>query len=443
MNKTLFLILICFFNIIVANAQDVCIEEDISIRENPDISVDSCTSAQLAKIDYDYIKIDKNNIIYNGADWSQFYDQLNNADFDTISIVHIGDSHLQADIATGYTRNLLQHDYGSAGRGLVIPFKMAKTNEPRDYAITSLCRWNATKAIKQRSDSEMGFTGISISPISKDFDLTISTLSRTTTEPFSNVRLYHSGTINIDSIITANNNDSTTYNYYDRYIDINLGHATTEVTLKMNRTTQVSIFGAVLSNSNSGIIYHTIGNNGATYDTYNRIGHIGKDIASLKPSLVILSLGANEAFGRISTVAFQQTIHTMVQNVREDNPQAQILLVTPMECHKRRYIRRKGRRRRRGYIVNEKILTLRNEILRYGKENNIAVYDWYDIAGGKGAANLWLNDKLMSRDHIHNTATGYKIQGQLLYEALTKDINSHKTQASRNGTNSTMADNNI
>jgi len=54
-----------------------------------------------------------------------------------INILQIGDSHIQADFSSAQIRNDIQTDFGNAGRGLVVPFRVAGTNEPFNYKITS------------------------------------------------------------------------------------------------------------------------------------------------------------------------------------------------------------------------------------------------------------------------------------------------------------------
>lgn len=150
---------------------------------------------------------------------------------------------------------------------------------------------------------------------------------------------------------------------------------------------------------------------------------MGADVARLNPDLVIISLGANEAFGKLSISNITDNIDLLVNDIRRHNKDATILLVTPMECQRSRIIRtKKGRRRSRNYSVNANILPIRNAILEYGRKHNISVYDWYDIAGGQGASTKWVKDKLMGGDRIHNTREGYRLQGQLLYEAINDAI---------------------
>ena len=196
------------------------------------------------------------------------------------------------------------------------------------------------------------------------------------------------------------------------------------------------MFGATLSGDRPGLFYHAIGNNGAAYETYNRIGNMGAGISPLRPSLVIISLGTNEAFGRLDTGAFARSIDRLVNNIRAANPDALLLLTTPMECHKRvtktrkvRVKNKKGRyrtvtRTSRSYSVNPNIAPLRKAILDYGKDNGIAVYDWYDVAGGSGASSSWISNGLFANDRVHHTHKGYNLEGRLLYEALMDAIRS-------------------
>lgn len=133
---------------------------------------------------------------------------------------------------------------------------------------------------------------------------------------------------------------------------------------------------------------------------------------------------------------FISAMDRLVKSIQSSNPNAQILLVTPMECQKSVYStvsqkvrRKKGKKARtvskkvKGYAVNANILPIRNAIMQYGRDNKVAVYDWYEVAGGNGASALWLKDKLFGADRVHHTHKGYHLQGELLYKALKESLN--------------------
>ena len=65
-----------------------------------------------------FIKKGANHIIYNGADWTKLRSAFENSKNSPVSIVHIGDSHVQADINTGTTRELLQYDFRVGTHGI-------------------------------------------------------------------------------------------------------------------------------------------------------------------------------------------------------------------------------------------------------------------------------------------------------------------------------------
>lgn len=130
-------------------------DSDIETRENPVIDVDNADDTELVSIPA-YIKLNRNHVILNGANWSQLRNAMSKVGTHPVSIVHIGDSHLQADIATGHVRRSLQMDHGNAGRGLIAPLKMSGTNQPSDYTFASTMSWNAAKLMKWPWNQTMG-----------------------------------------------------------------------------------------------------------------------------------------------------------------------------------------------------------------------------------------------------------------------------------------------
>ena len=391
------------------------IDSSEDIRVNPDIETD-VIDEEKTHPDYPFIKLNKNVITYNGANWDRFYNKLSNATDNKISILHIGDSHLQADIATGKTRIMLQEKFGNAGRGIIIPFKLAKTNEPVDYSIKCSGSYSYSSLMKRPWKTKLKLTGASISPNSEIFSLTINTSSKQTpVQQFNTLRLHIDGDLYIDDVKVNNNTlifgeDYTIEESQSDHTDIVFNQPQTSVQLSLSSIGKITFYGASLLTNSNGIIYNVIGNNGAAYDSYNRMGDMGQDCSIFNSDLIIISLGTNEAFGNISDESFYNTIAKFVDDMRNFNPEAPILLVTPMECQ------RKGQ-------INTNIKRLRDIIIQYGENNNIATYDWYEVAGGYGASNKWVANKLMGSDRIHNTSKGYTLQGTLLYDVLIHDLN--------------------
>lgn len=396
--------------------------DDTDTRLNPDmgISVDPATAT--GSRHYPYIKYSRNNIEMNGDTWDDLGRQLRAASTDgTFTIVHIGDSHIQADGNTGTTRNLFQDTYGDAGRGVIVPFRLAGTNNPLDYTISSSSNFVKSKLMNLPWATKMGFTGVSLQPTTYRFDLRIKNRER-----YAYFTILGDGEFNVVDISSNGRTVEYVAERTERGTEVVMDTDENDVTVTMEGG-DVTIYGIDIRNDRNGVIYHAIGNNGAAYSSYMGIDDFGRGVAALEPNLVILSLGTNEAFGRLNDEAFNAQLASIVSRIRRESPNVKILLTTPSECQKSVYTstrRRKGRKRRRvrSYQVNQNVARVRNLIIEYGRKNNIPVYDFYDVAGGAGASTKWLNDKLLSTDRIHRTWAGYRLDGELMYDALIKAL---------------------
>lgn len=409
-----------------------CVDDgdlDLSVRENIVEIPDEADDIDIPIPSF--IKRASNHIIYNGADWSVLRRAFERSNVSPVSIVHVGDSHIQADINARTTRELLQYDFGNAGRGLIAPLKICGTNQPTDYVFQSRNSWKTVKLTNSSWIQTVGFTGTSIRPVSSTSEITIGTKDDEDYNPFSSVTLFHNGKLTIKEVTDGDGNKIDFRDIPSRdYTQLILATLSTKINIKFVSAGDLTLYGASLSGERPGVFYHAIGNNGATYDAYNRIGALGLGISPLQPDLIIVSLGTNEAFGKLNVNQFKNSIDRFVNSLRMANPNALILLTTPMECHRSVISRRKVRvrnkkkgyrtvtRSSKTYVVNKNIAPLRSAILEYGKENGVAVYDWYDVAGGAGASDSWIKANFFAKDRIHHSHKGYNLQGRLLYDAI-------------------------
>lgn len=187
-----------------------------------------------------------------------------------------------------------------------------------------------------------------------------------------------------------------------------------------------------------GFVYHAWGKNGATCNYFCDTNRIAT-AKSLNPDLIILSFGTNEAH----VVHYKKELHLknmtdLVTKLKEACPDAIILLTTPPGSYYTRKIAHyKNRRNKKGKIVKKKYYTYIRKInanlplavqtiKEYADENNLPVWDLYEIAGGEtNACNNWVNHKLMKEDRVHFTPNGYVLQGKLLGEALLNAYNNN------------------
>lgn len=384
------------------------------------------------------INLNADTITFNGADWSPLFNRLQTLNDSTlpqrevVSIVHLGDSHVQAGFFSEALRLPIQQQWGNAGRGLISPLKLSRTNEPADYIIASPVKWTYNRCISGKYfDSEVGVSGISIQPQSAHIDLTFQTMSRYgENEKFCSLRLFHSTSDKFPQLLPMTSLDSIEVEYKCGETHYRWSPSTATNNLQLqgaNSYTQkdAAIYGAMLENDSSGILVHTIGNNSATYECYNRVTQYGVKLATLQPHLVIISMGTNESISSATTHAslYSQIDH-LITTIKQENPEALILLTTPAD-NKLRKRKRRNNRRTVYYVQNPRIETVVETIRKYGADHNIAVWDWYTISGGKSSCEIWIKENGMRKDHIHYTEEGYSIQGTLLFKSIQNAYEQH------------------
>lgn len=381
-------------------------DTQLDTRVNPDIDTVGLSASTI--VYPKYINLSANHIKMNGADWGKLSEALKNARSQRVNIVHIGDSHEQADMGTSVVRRRLGSDYGSAGRGLTVPFKLAGSNQPTDYSITSSSPMKQSRLMKTPWPTPMGFTGIGVQPTDSAFSFNLEA-----SQPFDSVTVYFTGKMLIDSLEIENS------------YGLRLPSSTLSTTLNFRGIDQPTIHGFNLLSDSIGLAYHVIGNNGTTYSTYSELPNFIDGLAALDPQLIILSSGTNEAFNRLSEQKMLLSLQTLIADLRRRFPEAQLLLTTPSESQ-RKTTRRRGRKRRRrvSYQVNTNVKRMRDVIVNFGETEGIPVYDFYEVAGGAGSSSKWLKDKYLNKDHIHLTLAGYRLQGNLFADALEEVFNS-------------------
>lgn len=375
----------------------------------------------VAVAEYSFINYDADTLT-NAASLQPFFNKLlklENGDTSQINILHIGDSHIQADFLTREVRKNMQLRFGNAGRGLVFPLRVAGTNEPGDYRSASNTGWTVAKINSQNRIPEPGVSGISVLTSGSGSYIDITTTSHDDLDySFDQVKLIHSkDSLQFDCRIT----DSVSRFGYlmssgadqpgDCVTWVPFMHPTNFVRIQAEQTEiaqkSFTLNGIVLQNSKPGVLYHSIGINGAHYADYNASPLFYTQLNVLKPDLVIISLGTNE--GANIKVTSDETIASvtfMIQKIRAGNPGACILIATPADD----YLRKKYK--------NPYLEAVQRALVQSATQQNVACWDMYSITGGFGSCTEWRKAALLQRDGVHFNKQGYTIQGNLLYKAI-------------------------
>ena len=340
-----------------------------------------------------------------------------------LSIVHIGDSHIQAGFLTGSVMRNMQKQFGNAGRGLVVPLRLAKTNAPRDYQISSENTWMGGRLIQRKNTLPIGVGGIALATENSKIDFTLKLRQKEQDDyAFNKITIFSDSLSPKLTVGRQNFSMLDPLKEYPFAYTLELNEKTDSIRLKANSGSngKSTYYGFSLENGKPGILYHSIGINGAHYLDYQKEGVLNQ-IRALKPNLIILSMGTNEAFGRnFNNAEFRNQIDGVVRKVREANPDAVLLLTTPAECYIRRRVNNKT-----VYSPNSKVARVRSVLIDYAKSKGLAYWDLFEVTGGAGSCKNWYANKLMAKDRIHFTENGYQLQGELLFNGFITEYNEY------------------
>lgn len=450
-------------------------------------------------IDSSYVEIDSvaidsvevmlhENTIINSMAICNFYERLAdlknnlNASAKKINIVHIGDSHIQADLMTNVTREKLQDTFGNAGRGLIFPHNLARTNGSWDVKFSSNESWNNHRIVSPVNGSNVGLSGILLSSRNDDFAIEVN--AKEANNFFNLIKVITpkneytfqvataKKTIVLESdvpkkIIHRIKNGEALSIIADKYnvsvtqikrlnglksnniragktlriptnekqkrsisrsefiplemlADADSHFYRSEETLEKiylipnNEQKQFELNGVVLENNQSGILYHNIGVNGAKLSDYNKYPLFFEQLKALQPDLVVVSLGTNESFDHMKSQDYMQQLDIFIQSVKAQNPNAEILVVTPPpSLFKRRY-------------PNTFCADYAKKTIEKSEELNYAVWDLYSQFGGLYGVAQNAKKGLIGNDKVHYTKAGYEKQGSLLAEAILNAFQNYK-----------------
>ena len=448
------------------------------------IEMDSIYADTIA-MDMDTIEMAGPNVITNTSSLKLFYEKLylmEQQKAGHINIVHIGDSHIQADLMTNLIRKKLQERFGNGGGGFSFPYQLAKTNGSYNVRYKSNTSWNSRRVIyPAESGMAVGLSGIAlktrenfvvelnvkdsaykfntlkvITPRNKaDFDLATSskTIVLESTVPKKITHRIKSGEVlgsiaekygvTITQIKKLNGLKSNNIRA-GRMLKIPTGEiqkrevtrsefiplelqadslshyyhsadALSKIYLLPNRSQkEYSLSGMVLENDTPGILYHSIGVNGAKASDFNKYPLFFEQLPALQPDLVIISLGTNETFDKMVAADFLVQLNKFIASVKATNPDACIIVMTPPpSLFKRKY-------------PNTFAASYSKSIQMQETAMNYASWDLYSEMGGLFGIRRNAARGIIGGDRVHYTKDGYEKQGRLFAEAFFKGYDNFK-----------------
>lgn len=349
----------------------------------------------------------------------QKFDEVVNTGEGNVNILHLGSSHVQAGTLSHTIRRnlLLSYPHLTARRGMIFPYSAAnKCNNPADYKVKRSCEFQLIRNVYQEHLTPLGATGIAVYVQGQPAEIKI-TLNDEDLE-FCTNRVIVLGESNDGKVVPWIRVD-TTY-YYPVIKDQELRRFVFEVkdftdsfvvVMPCDSSQRFTLTGVFLDNDSPGLTFHSIGVNGADLDDYLRCPYFELDMELLQPDMVIFGIGINDANSdNFDSLTFKNRYLQLIQRIQRVNPECAFVFITNNDSYKKIS--------RRNYAVNKNNIQVREVFYRLADLTQGAVWDQFEIMGGLKSMDKWRQSGYAQTDRIHFTVKGYKLLGDLFFNAF-------------------------
>jgi lysophospholipase L1-like esterase len=332
-----------------------------------------------------------------------------------VTVLHYGDSPTTADLITGDVRAMLQNKFGDGGHGFLLTAKPWAWYQHRGVDISDK-GWTASTAVGKMRDDTYGVGGASFEGTTgASSHITLKDSDQRTIE-IAYLGRPGGGTVSV----AANGAEVGTFSTAADSVEpawhtVTLPEGTKSVDLKPV-SGAVRLFGETFRTSGRGVVYDSLGLNGASTTVLSNGFNAPAWAAELqheRPALVIINYGTNESgFGSYVDKYYEPSLRTAIKRIKAALPGTPILVMSPMDRGLR-----SGVDEIHTYDTIPRIVAIQR---RVAAEQGCAFFDTFDAMGGDGTMARWYtgHPRLVSGDLIHPTPQGAAMVAQL----LVKDV---------------------
>ncbi|MCS7026464.1 MAG: GDSL-type esterase/lipase family protein [Bryobacteraceae bacterium] len=368
--------------------------------------------------DTDALRQSKYPIEDDHHDLDRFYQSLHRVEGGegVVRILHYGDSPTTADMITGDVRALLQKRFGDAGHGFFLIAKPWAWYSHHGLEIHG-DGW-FIDPVNQSSvkDGLFGLGGVSFRGAAGSTATIVLKGGGHHVLEVAYLRQPGGGQFRVEAggvpLGWVNTNSSELGSGFKEF-QVDPAHR--EFTIR-TLGGPVRIFGARLERKVPGVVYNSLGVNGAYVSVLARLmseTHWTEQLRHYRPDLVIINYGTNEsAYPQFVDTASAKELREVVRRLRVAVPGASILLMSPMD---------RGQRMAGGEIGTVPTIPRLVAIQqRVAHETGSAFFNTFAAMGGVGTMGRWYEaePRLVGADFMHPMPAGAKIVGGLLYQAL-------------------------
>ena len=186
----------------------------------------------------------------------------------------------------------------------------------------------------------------------------------------------------------------------------------------------VRLFGVAAEKPGPGLVYDSLGMNGASVTVLTRMFNREFWTAELRhrePNLIVINYGTNEAdFASFVNGPYEKEVREAVRRVQAAVPEASLMLMSPMDRGKR-----VGLDEIQTMETIPKIVAIQKKV---AEDTGCAFFNTFEAMGGAGPMARWYNGprRLVSADLIHPIPAGGRIVANAFVRELMLGYNRFK-----------------
>jgi lysophospholipase L1-like esterase len=363
-----------------------------------------------------------------------------------VSIVQIGDSHTAGDFLSGKLRELFQQRFGAAGRGLLPPGLADRYYDPRLVSVAEDGEWQRISARPADATGPFGVAGVIkwtpaggrrmtlASDEAQGFDRVFVEFMR---QPNGGSFRLSVGNMPLVTVATAAAAPTPDW------LEQEVRPGSQSLALDTIGDGQVMILAWGTARHVAGVLYQNFGVIGATVDAIGRDDPnvLRLEMARLKPALIIVAFGTNEAFGNPADLEdYQQLFTDRVRRLQEAAPGAAIAVIGPPDVNKRypagavdghpcsKPPKKKGRGTRLVWARPRQLDRVLAAERAAAKHEGWYFWDWSRAMGGTCAMHRWASAATPRgrSDHVHMMAAGYDATAEMFFHDLMAQYDAYR-----------------
>ena len=360
----------------------------------------------------------------------------------TVTILHLGDSHIAADRFSGDLREEFQKRFGNAGRGMLMPGLYLA----RGVKFEQGGQWQAALSTEGAA-GPFGLTGAKLSADDRDAWLRITA----TGEPFSwceitleNGRGAGGALIGVDGDLKP----SPPASGPQAWRTVRIDKPAREILIKPRGDGRVTLHAVSIGTAKPGVRYVNFGLPGATAATPLSWdgAQLSADMKRLAPDLIVLAYGTEEAFNDSLDLAdYEAKVSATLARLRQSAPQASFLVMGPPDvarlpdfaasagrsgdvCRalnpKERQIYARLMKKRDPHMAHWhpplRLDGVRTALRRVAAANRAYFWDWSKLMGGSCGIHAWVHSDppLAANNHVYLTEEGSRRSAKTLFREL-------------------------